>query len=151
MRRLIAILVCLALPVSVRAQTTKTGSIQGVVTTQGGTVHLAGALVTLGDGDREIARQVADGDARFRFNEVPEGRVQITASLDGFTTVTVQAVVSAGKSAEASLDLPIAGVAESVDVVAPTAIVPSTGTLSGSQSVNDKEIEQLAPSGGFQA
>src|SRR2546425_1601794 len=151
MRRLIAIRVCLVLAVSVRAQTTKTGSVQGVVTTQGGTVHLAGALVTLRDGDREIARQVADGDARFRFNEVPEGRVQITASLDGFTTVTVQAVVSAGKSAEASLDLPIAGVAESVDVVAPTAIVPSTGTLSGSQSVNDKEIEQLAPSGGFQA
>jgi len=151
MRRLIAILVCLALPVSVRAQTTKTGSVQGVVTTQGGTVHLAGALVTLRDGDREIARQVADGDARFRFNDVPEGRVQVTASLDGFTTMTVQAVVSAGKSAEASLDLPIAGVAESVDVVAPTAIVPSTGTLSGSQSVSDKEIEQLAPSGGLQA
>src|SRR6266496_6320512 len=105
MRRLIAILVCLAIPLSVRAQTPRTGSVQGVVTTQSGTVHLAGALVTLRDGDREIARQVADGDARFRFNDVPEGRVQIAASLEGFTTVAVEAVVSAGKSAEAPLDL----------------------------------------------
>ena len=126
MHRLIAIVACLVLPISVRAQTPtmKTGRVQGAVTTQGGTVRLAGSLVTLRDGDRELAKQVADGDARFRFDEVPEGRVQATASLEGFTTVTVNVVVSAGKLAEASLDLPIAGIAESVEVVAPTAVAP---------------------------
>lgn len=150
MRRLVALFVCLVVPVSLRAQTARSGSVQGVVTTQGGTVHLAGALVALHDGDHEIATQVADADARFRFNDVPEGRVQITASLDGFATAAAQVVVSAGKSAEASLDLAIAGVAENVVVVAPTTVVPNTGTLSGGQSVNGKEIEQLVAGGGFQ-
>lgn len=151
MRRLIALLVCLVLPISARAQTARSGSVRGVVTTQGGTIQLAGALVTLRDGDREIATQVTDAAAGFRFNDVREGHVQITASLDGFATVTVAAVVSAGTLAEAPLDLAIAGVAESVLVVGPTTIVPSSGTLSAGQSVTGRDMEQLAAGGGFQA
>jgi hypothetical protein len=151
MRRFLVLLVCLLAPPSVGAQIPKTGVVEGAVTTQNGSVRLAGALVTLRALDRDIATQIADADGRFRFTDAPEGRVQVVASLDGFTTTTAQATVSAAKPAEAALDLPIAGVAESVVVVAPVAVVPSTGTLNAGESVNGKEIEQLTAGGGFQA
>jgi hypothetical protein len=149
MRYAFVLVLCIVLAASVRAQA-PTGSVEGVVTTQGGTVHLAGALVTLTRDGAEAASTTADAEARFRFDGLAEGPVRISASLDGFATTSADAVVAAGSPARVALDLPIAGVAENVEVVAPTAIVPSVGTLSGGQSVNAKEIEQLTSGGGFQ-
>jgi hypothetical protein len=151
MRHIVALIICAVLPASARAQSPRTGSIQGVVTTQGGSVRLAGSVVTLRVGDRDVATQVADAEARFRFDGVPEGPAQVTASLEGFVTTTDATIVTASKPAAVALDLPIAGMAESVEVIAPTTIVPAVGTLSGGQSVKSAEIEQLTAGGGFEA
>jgi hypothetical protein len=150
-RPFIALCVCLWLPISARAQSVASGAVEGAVTTQGATVRLAGALVVLRSGDREVATTLADADGHFRFPDVPAGRFQVSASLDGFATMTAPAVVTGGETSEVALDLPIAGLAESVEVVAPVTIVPSTGTLSGGAAVNGKEIDQLTSGGGFQA
>ena len=40
---------------------------------------------------------------------------------------------------------------EHVEVVAPVTVVPATGTLSGSDTVNGKEIDQMTSGGGFQS
>jgi hypothetical protein len=149
-RSFMALGMCLLLPISVFGQAAATGVVEGSVTTQGAAIRLAGVLVALRDAGREIATALSDSDGGFRFPNVPPGRVHVTASLDGFTTTTVDTIVTGGKTSDVALDLPIAGVAERVEVVAPITIVPSTGTLSGGAAVNGKEIDQLAASGGFQ-
>ncbi len=135
----------------VSAQAAPAGVIEGAVTTQSRTVPLAGAVVTLRSGDHDVATLLADADGRFRFQHVPDGRFQVVASLDGFTTTTVQAVVSGQQTVEVSLDLPITSMTEHVEVVAPITVVPATGTLSGTDEVNGKEIDQMTSGGGFQA
>ena len=52
---------------------------------------------------------------------------------------------------DAPLDLPLAGIAERVDVVAPQTVIPNTGTLTPGDVVGSRELEQLSPGGGFQA
>ncbi|MCC7416084.1 MAG: TonB-dependent receptor [Acidobacteria bacterium] len=144
-------LVCFVLSAPVRAQAPQAGRIAGIVTTQAGAVPLAGALVTLADDGGDRATQVTGADARFAFDNVPPGRWRLTAVLSGFVTTSVDAAVAAGESTAAAIDLAVGGVEVSVDVVAPTAIVPSVGTLARADSVNAAELEQLAAGGGFQA
>ena len=127
------------------------GTIEGVVTTQAGSIRLAGSLVTLRDGSRDVATGIADGDGHYRLVDISPGVYQVTASLEGFDAKTVQATVVAGKPVELSLDLPIAGVAERVEVAAPSGGVPGSGTLNTGDEVKGKEMEELAPSGGFQS
>ena len=148
---LVALALFVAAPVSVCAQG-KLGTIQGSVTTQKGSVRLPGALVTLRDlSGREMANQLADADGRFRFADLPEGRYRVSASLDGFQGTDVSVALAAGRSTEQSIDMPIASVSETVEVVAPSTVVSSEDTISGSHSVSSKELEQLAPGGGFQS
>ncbi len=149
-RRVVTLVLCL-LPAAVYGQAAPGGVIEGAVTTQSRTVPLAGAVVTLRSGDHDVATMLADGDGRFRFQHVPNGRFQVVASLDGFTTTTVQAVVSGQQTVEVSLDLPITNMTEHVEVVAPITVVPASGTLSGTDQVNGKEIDQMTSGGGFQA
>jgi carboxypeptidase family protein/TonB-dependent receptor-like protein len=146
-----ALCLCLLFAGGARVHAVAGGAVTGVVTTQGGTVRLAGALVTLRAGDRVIGTQTADGDGRVSFPDVPDGSFQVVASLDGFTAITRPVVVTAGKPVEFALDLPVAGVTENVVVVAPTTVVPNTGTLSGGDAVNGKDIDQLTSGGGFQS
>jgi hypothetical protein len=150
-RQSVVLGLCLFVPSIVSAQSAPSGAIEGAVTTQSRTVPLPGAVVTLRSGDRDVATLLADGEGRFRFAHVADGRFQIVASLDGFTTTTAPVIVSGQKTVELSLDLPIASMSEHVEVVAPVTIVPSTGTLSGTDTVNGKEIEQLTSGGGFQS
>jgi hypothetical protein len=157
--RLLALALGIAvLPVALaRAQeprvvpTQSTGTIEGVVTTQGGSIRLAGSIVTLRDASGDVATAIADADGRYRLADVKPGVYQLTASLDGFDAKTVQATVAAGKSLEQPLDLPIAGVAERVEVSAPSTGVSGSGTLNAGDEVKGKEMEELAPSGGFQS
>ena len=59
--------------------------------------------------------------------------------------------VAYNQTVDAPLDLPLAGIAERVDVVAPRTVIPNTGTLTPGDVVGSRELEQLSPGGGFQA
>ena len=48
-------------------------------------------------------------------------------------------------------DLPIATFSQTVDVVGQTAIISSDGTLSKTEMLESKELEQYTSGGGFQA
>lgn len=150
-RLLVGLALCVLPAVVVCAQPAARGVVEGTVTTQSRTVPLAGAVVVLKRGDRQVATQLADSDGRFRFEHLSDDHFQVVGSLDGFTTTTAQAVVAGQKTAAVSLDLPIANMSEHVDVVAPITVVPATGTLSGNDAVNGKEIEQMTSGGGFQS
>src|ERR1700730_7691062 len=146
------VLLCVFSPSFASAQTQTSGEIQGFVTTQSGTVRLPGAEVTVkDDSDRQVAQVACGEDGRFSVPNLPPGRYHVSASLAEFETTQADAVVTAGKTTDLSIDLPIGKVKDSVDVVAASSPVSTGGTISTTDSIGGKEIEQFAPSGGLQA
>ncbi len=131
------------------------GEIQGFVTTQTGTVRLPGAeVIVKDDSDRQVAQVACGEDGRFSVPNLPPGRYHVSASLAEFETAQADAVVTVGKTTDLSLDLPICGQvsSESVDVVRRlSSPVTTGGTISTTDSIGGKEIDQFAPSGGLQA
>ena len=61
-----------------------------------------------------VATGVSDGEGRFRFDNLSDGPYRVTASLEGFQSTSVSAVVS-GRTVAVTIDMPIALIA-SVDV-----------------------------------
>jgi hypothetical protein len=136
--------------VGAQGATTRSGTIEGTVSTQGGSVKLPGVLVSVrGPSDEELAQQVSNEDGSFAIPDLAAGRYRVRASLDGFQTVEGEAVVAPGGTAKVTLDLPIAAVAEHVDVVA-TSPVSEAGTLATTDTVGARETQLLAPGEGFQ-
>jgi hypothetical protein len=149
---------CLALTLSAaRAQSTavqsgeQTGTIEGTVSAQAGSVLLPGVVISVRDAaDQEVAQQVSDGDGHFAVPDLPPAHYRIRASLDGFQTTDGEAVVAAGGTAHIALDLPIAAVSESVEVVA-KAPVSDVGTLATTEAVGLREAKLMVPGEGVQA
>jgi hypothetical protein len=84
-----------------------------------GSVKLPGALVTvLGADGGALSQQAAGEDGRFTIPDLPAARYRVRASLDGFQPVEAAAVVAAGGVVTLTLDLPIATVSDTVEVVA---------------------------------
>lgn len=128
-----------------------TGTIQGVVTTQNGTIPLGAVLVSLTSADGEASSTTSDGDGRFRFEHVLAGKYTLVAIVEGFTSQTQPVIVAAGATTEAPLDLKLAAISERVEVVAPDTIVPSSGTLASSDNLDSRDLEEISPGGGLQS
>ena len=96
MTRKLAFLVVILLsaaPAVAQVRPARAGMIDGVVTTQGGTIRLGGAQVVVQDGGgRQVTTVLSEGDGHFSVVALPEGRYRVTASLAGFETGTVAAV-----------------------------------------------------------
>ncbi|MBI3492926.1 MAG: TonB-dependent receptor [Acidobacteria bacterium] len=128
------------------------GALDGVVTTLNGTVRLPGVkVVVITVDNREFMSLMSEGDGHFHVDRVPEGQYRVVASLDGFTTLSVTTTAVAGKAVDVPIDLAIATLTDTVDVVAPPAVVSSADTLARSDTINDKETDRLAPGGGLGA
>ena len=129
----------------------RTGVIQGAVTTQS-TVNLPGAQVVVADNaGKQIAQSLSGEDGRFNFVGLPPGRYKLTASLASFVTTSAIVDVVAGRSSDTSIDLPIEGISQSVEVVAKSPVISNEGTVSQTETISGKEIETFASSGGLQA
>ena len=127
-----------------------TGTIQGVITTQT-TIPLGGVMVSLFDGSDNVAQVASEGDGTYKFANLAPGRYTVTSIFENFETVTKPAVVSGGMTTDVPFDLRLAIAGEQVEVVAPTPVVPQTGTISSSDSVSQQELEQISPGGGVQS
>jgi hypothetical protein len=129
----------------------RTGVVQGFVTTQG-TVNLPGAQITLTDGgDKQIAQVLSDENGHFNFVGLPPARYKVTATLASFVTTSAVVDVVAGRSSDISIDLPIEGISQSVEVVAKSPVISNEGTVSQTETISGKEIDTFAASGGLQA
>ena len=156
--RLLAIAVCATFaagltPTLAAAQSRPAvgGVIDGVVTTQSGSIRLGGAQVVVRDAaDHDAASVLSEGDGHFRVVALPPGSYRVIASLDGFDPVTVPVLVGTDKMAEVALDLPIAAISQIVDVVGTTAVVSSEGTLSPADTITSNERDVYTPGGGLQ-
>jgi hypothetical protein len=153
-RLLLATLLSFALVSSADAQTgaqpAHTGALRGVVTTAERAVPLAGVSVSVLTASGEAASALTEGDGSFLVR-LPPGPYSVVATAQGFETLTVGVNVIEGQQAEAALDLKIASLAETVDVVAPVAVVPSTGTLTASEGLTSRQLEELGGPGGLQS
>jgi Carboxypeptidase regulatory-like domain/TonB dependent receptor len=129
----------------------RTGVVQGFVTTQG-TVNLPGAQVTVTDSaDRMVGQALSDENGHFNFVGLPPARYKLTAVLASFVTTSAVVDVVAGRSADISIDLPIEGISQSVEVVAKSPVISNEGTVSQTETISGKEIDTFASSGGLQA
>jgi len=127
------------------------GVVTGVVTTQNGTIRLGGAQIVIHDAtDTAVATLLSEGDGQFRVVALPAGTYRVVVSLDGFDTATLQAAVTSDKPAELAIDLPIAAIAQVVDVVATASVVSNETTLAPAETVDSKERDQYTPGGGLQ-
>jgi hypothetical protein len=141
------------MPIAATAQVPSagTGAIEGVVSFREGDVRLAGADVTVETAQGvEVARRLADADGRFRIADLPDGRYRIVASLEGFQTTEAIVAVTGGGTAAAEIRLPIAAMAERVEVVA-TATLANGDTLAATDTITGNENDQYTNGGGFQA
>ena len=137
------------------ARSRRRGEVQGFVTTQAGAVRLPGAEVTVKDAsDRQVAQVFCEEDGHFRATGLPAGQVshlrrRWPSSRRSRRTSRSRPV---GRQT-VSLDLPIAAIAQTVEVVAPTELTGSAvaGTLAPSETIGGRELDQFAPTGGVQA
>ncbi len=119
--------------------------ITGAVTTQSGTVFLPGVQIVLTrpGADQAIASTVSDDTGRFSLSNLPPGSYQISVSLPGFQTLLQEAVLEPGDQLEVHLELDLADIEESVEVVAQReGQIPQTAT---SQTIFKGELADIAP------
>jgi hypothetical protein len=126
----------------------RTGVLQGTVTTQG-TVRLPGAEIVVTDSaDKQVTTILSDENGHFSFVGLAPGRYKVSAALASFVTTTATAEVTAGRSSDITLDLPIQSIAESVEVVAKSPVVSSENTLAPTETLSGKEIDTFTSGGG---
>ena len=154
MRALFLVCFCAIFPAVGLAQppATEVDNLTGVVSSQGGTVPLAGAAVFVKPVAGAGTINLDSGeDGRFSTHVSP-GRYTVSASLAGFVTRSAEVTVNGRTPATVSLDLPIEAVSQTVDVVAPHPVESSAAsTIASTDAIGGKELEELAPSGGLQA
>jgi hypothetical protein len=145
------VLAALLVTSAAAAQTRATpGTIDGYVTTQGKTIPLGGAQVVVRNGlNDEIASVLSEADGHFRIVVLPDGRYRIAVTLAGFEPTTIQATVTAGATTDVAVDLPIAAISQTVEVVG-SAGIASGATIAPTDSLAGRDIEQYT-GGGFQA
>src|SRR5436190_5076375 len=121
---------CQSSPAS--AQTTTTGRIVGTVVDQQGAA-VPGVTVTATSPQLQGSRtSITDAAGEFRFLAFPPGNYFIKAELSGFQTVERSDVqVNTNSTVSLPLTMAVAGVSQSVDVVAASPVVDTTSTAGG--------------------
>jgi hypothetical protein len=126
------------------------GAIDGIVTTQTGTIRLGGVQIVIRNAaNQEVAALLSEGDGHFHVTALLHGKYAITATLEGFAVGKATATIATNQTAEVAIDLPISGFQESVMVVAPTSIISASDTLGSSDFIGSKETDQLAAGTGL--
>ena len=117
--RVLACLLVLMQPSALFAQSATTATIAGVVTDAQGS-GVPGATVTLRDQATGVTQTSTTGpEGRYLFASLTPGTYELTISLDGFQTMVIQNLrAEVTRSVRQDVRLAVAGVAESVTVVA---------------------------------
>src|SRR5262245_41116224 len=140
------LLIGLASPALAQTQRSDIGEAAGVVSTMNGAIPLSGArLVVLDANQRERARSTSEGDGRFRLAGLPAGTYTLVASIEGFVTRRVSVTIVAGRSSRLDVDLAIASIATTVDVVASSATASGAQSASHGDTIASRALDQFMP------
>jgi hypothetical protein len=133
-----------------RPEKTGVGTIDGVVTTQSGTIRLGGARVVVHDSaNLETAVVLTDGDGHFRVTVLLDGQYTVSATLEGFALAQTKVRVASDAQSDVALDLPLATVSQTIEVVAPASVISAADTISAAERIGGDETEEMTGSGGL--
>ena len=131
---------------------TGAGVVQGVASTQAGTVRLPGAVIAIFDSTgAQVGEQLTGADGTFLVSNLPPDTYRFVASLMQFRSTEASVTVVAGATSRIALDMPLADLSEHVEVVAPLVAGPTGETIAPTSRVTGKELDQFSPSGGVPA
>jgi len=109
---------------------------------------LPGASVTATNTETNQSRtSTTDEEGRYRFSYLAVGTYRLKVEKAGFAPLTKQLTLTVGQALEVSLALPVAGVAESVQVTDGGAPVVETARTQLAETVVPKEIDSLPLNG----
>src|SRR4051812_17268590 len=139
---LILLLTCVA---AVAQQTT--GTITGRVLDEQGSA-VPGATVTAKSATTGFTRtETSDSEGVYRLSALPVGIYDVTAELQGFTTVSKKAVeVNVAQTQSVDFPLKVASLAETVNVTGATPLIETTASSVGAV-VDVKRIESIPLNG----
>ena len=146
-RQLIGAAMCVLLAcASVFAQGTN-GTVTGRVVDQQGSA-VPGATVTAKSATTGFTRaEVSDSEGVYRLSALPVGIYDVTAELQGFTTVSKKGVeVNVGQTQAIDFPLKVAQLAETVNVTGATPLIQTTASSVGAV-VDVKRIESIPLNG----
>lgn len=128
--------------------TSSGGVVQGIVTTDGGTIALGGVLISLTT-ERTTAQPtlLTEGDGTFRFEALEPGDYTLAATMDGFERFTTKVAVKWNETSQVPIDMRLA-ISETVTVVATQPVIEATGTIAAAETISGREIEEIGSSGG---
>jgi outer membrane receptor protein involved in Fe transport len=134
--------VCLGLSTAVAAQTTM-ATIRGKIADEQNAL-LPGVAVTARALDTNLTRTVTTGDSGAYFlPNLPAGKYELTAALDGFVTAKREALVlTVGQEATIDLALKVGGVSEVITVSGQGALLETTQHTLGTV-INNQQIDAL--------
>ena len=141
-----AALILLLTCASALAQGTN-GTVAGRVLDQQGSA-VPGATVTAKSASTGFTRsEVSDSEGSYRLSALPVGIYDVTAELQGFTTVSKKAVeVNVGQTVAVDFPLKVAQLAETVNVTGATPLIQTTASSVGAV-VDVKRIETMPLNG----
>jgi len=128
LHRALIVMLCALAPVAAVAQSqATTGTIEGIVTDSTGAL-LAGATVTLTQGETGFVRALTtDDEGRYRGLALPLGLYTITVERDGFATATRESVeLAVGQTLRIDFGLALSGVTQEISVTAGTPVIEIT-------------------------
>jgi hypothetical protein len=146
MKRALATTLVLALVMAwagmAHAQGIQTGQLQGTVTDSGGLV-LPGVTVSVTSPALQGTRDaVTDANGNYVVRGLPAGDYVVRFELSSFKTIEQKATIALGQPKEVNATLPVAGVAESVQVTADT-VASAVTTTTGGLNVTASEVNSL--------
>jgi hypothetical protein len=116
------------------------------ITTENGSIVLPGATVRVASlDDHAILTEVSDGQGLVKVPALAPGTYNVAATLDGFIETRTTVRVEAEKTAQATLDLRLAGLKEEVNVIGNAETAPPTigEGLSTKGMLESRVVEQL--------
>jgi hypothetical protein len=116
------------------------------ITTENGSIVLPGATVRVASlDDHAILTEVSDGQGLVKVPVLAPGTYNVAAMLDGFIETRTTVRIEAEKTAQATLDLRLAGLKEEVNVIGNAETAPPTigEGLSTKGMLESRVVEQL--------
>lgn len=133
--------------VSVSAQSTVTGAINGRVTDPQGAV-VANAVITVTNiGTNQTVTATATGNGDYRVVNLQPGRYRVETTVSGFAKGTVDnVIVEVGQSTQVNISLLVEGATAEVEVTAEAPVV-NTSDSASSSNINQTSINELPING----
>jgi len=143
MKRLVSLVVCVALWSSVAFAQETTGAVKGTVTSDDG-APLPGVTVQVEDLERGLQRvAVSDRRGDFTLASLPPASYQMTATLQGFGGVRRPVRVELGRTVHQSIEMQVGAFTGEIEVTGEVPAVDVTSTVSGLTVDSDSFLSEL--------